>query len=126
MKNYRFSLRRFFISSFFYRETKIKMTPSCSPCRAGSEHVLFDLERLISKSDLRSGQVKVRSRSDHDPRRSICTSFEAARRAKPFGTICTPLSQSCRDLLAKNGKTEWETEKAISLSPTSDHRRRAY
>ena len=34
------------------------MKPSCSPPRTGSKHVLLDLERSISKSDLRSGQVK--------------------------------------------------------------------
>ena len=42
------------------RDTKIKMTPSCWPRRAGSANVLFDRERSMWKSDLRSG-------SDHDP-----------------------------------------------------------
>ena len=35
----------------------MKMTPSCLPRRAGSEHVLVDLERSISKFDPRSSQV---------------------------------------------------------------------
>ena len=38
----------------------MKMTPSYLFHLAGSKHVLFDLERSMSKSDLRSGQVKVR------------------------------------------------------------------
>ena len=50
-----------------------------------------------------SGQVKVMSRSDHDPSRLTFTSSEASRRAKSFGTICASLSPFCRDLLAKNG-----------------------
>ena len=45
---------------------------------------------------------QVRSRWDHDPTKSICTSFKATRRAKLFGTICASLSSSCRDSLAKN------------------------
>ena len=57
MKNYRSSRRWFFIDDLLdMRDMKMKMTPSCSPRRAGLEHVLFDLERSISKSDLRSGQ----------------------------------------------------------------------
>ena len=92
----------FFINNFFdMRDTKIKMTASSSPCQAASKHVLFDIERSIWKFDLRSGQVKVRSRSDHDPSRSLCTFSEAARRAKSFGTIFASLFSSCRDLLAK-------------------------
>ena len=67
----------------------------------GSNYTLFDLERAISKIDLRSCQVKVRSRSDHDPSRSICTSSEAGRRAKSFGTICASISPSCCEFLAK-------------------------
>ena len=43
------------------RDTKIKKAPSCCARREGSENVPFDLERSISKNDLRSGQVKVRS-----------------------------------------------------------------
>ena len=38
---------------------KIKIAQSCLPCRSISEHILFDLERSISKSDLRSGPGKV-------------------------------------------------------------------
>ena len=50
----------FSTANFFdMRDMKIKMTPSFSPRRAGSEHVLFDLESSISKSDLRSGQGQV-------------------------------------------------------------------
>ena len=97
-------MQMFFIYNFFdMRDTKINMTPSCSPCRAGSKHVLFDLKRPTWKFDLRS-EVKVWPRSDHDPSRSICTSSEVARRAKSlFGIICTSLFPSCLDLLAKNG-----------------------
>ena len=87
---------------FWYGNTKTKMKPSCSPRRTGSEHVLSDLERSISKFDIWSGQVKVRSRSDHDPNRSVCTYSKAARRAKLFGAICASLPPSCRDLLTKN------------------------
>ena len=47
--------------TFLIWDTKIKMTPSCSPHRTDSEHVLFDTERSIWEFDLRSGQVKVRS-----------------------------------------------------------------
>ena len=36
---------------------KMKMTPSCLPRRADSEHVLFDLGRSVSKYDVRPGQV---------------------------------------------------------------------
>ena len=58
-----------------------KMTPLCSSRRTESNHVLFDLDRSISKFDLGSGQVKIRPRSDHDLSRSICTSSEAVRPA---------------------------------------------
>ena len=37
----------------------MKMARSYSPCRAGSEHVLFYLERSIINSYLRSGQGQV-------------------------------------------------------------------
>ena len=53
---------------------------------------IFYVERPISKFDLRSGQVKVRSTSGHDRSRSIRISSEAAWRAESFGTICTSLS----------------------------------
>ena len=46
--------------------------------RDGLKHVLFDFERSISKFDLRSGQVKARSRSGHDPSKLICISSEAS------------------------------------------------
>lgn len=50
------------MNNFFdNRDTKIKKAPSCCARREGSENVPFDLERSISKNDLRSGQVKVRS-----------------------------------------------------------------
>ena len=48
-------------------DTKMKMAPSCSPRQAGSKHALFYLEMSIWKFDLRSGQVKFRSKSDNDP-----------------------------------------------------------
>ena len=76
MKKCRFSGGWFFIYNFFdMGDTKIKMALSYSPHQAGSKHVLvlFDHERSILKFDLRSGQVKVRSRSNHDSSRSICT-----------------------------------------------------
>ena len=38
---------------------KIEITQSCSIRRAGSKHVLFDVERSIYKFDLRSGQGQV-------------------------------------------------------------------
>ena len=99
-----FSRRWFFINNFFdVGDTKIKITPSCSSSQAGSKHILSDLARSIWISDLWSGQAKIRSMSGHDPCRSICTPSEAARRAKSFGTICTSVYSSCRDLLAKNG-----------------------
>ena len=52
MKNCRFSRSWFSLKTFF----------SCSPRQAGSKYILFDLERSISKFDLRSCQVKVRSK----------------------------------------------------------------
>ena len=58
--NFLFLAEMFFID-FFMRYMKMKMTPSCLSLQAGSDHVLFDLERSISKSYLRSGEVKVRS-----------------------------------------------------------------
>ena len=64
-----FSRRWFFIDNFFdMRDMKIKRISSCWPRRAGSKPAVFDLERSISKSDHRSGQV--RSRSGHDQSRS--------------------------------------------------------
>ena len=77
--------------------TKIKMTPSCSPRRVRN---MYFLTLKGQFENLASGQVRLRS--DHDPGRSICTSSIAARRAKSFGTICASLSPSRRDLLAKN------------------------
>ena len=74
------------IISFLKRDTEIEITPSCSPRRASSENVLFDLERPIWKFD------QVRSMSDNDLSRSICTSSEAVRRAKSFGTISASLT----------------------------------
>ena len=44
---------------------------------------------------------QVRSRSGHDPSRSISTSSEASWRDKSFGTIRAFLSPFCRELLAK-------------------------
>ena len=60
MKNYRFH-GGFSLITFAMRDMKMKMTSSCSPRPADSKDVLFDLERSISKSDLRPGQVNVRS-----------------------------------------------------------------
>ena len=40
-------------------DMKMKMTLSCLPRQAGSKHVLFDIKRTISKSDLMSGQGHV-------------------------------------------------------------------
>ena len=50
-----------FITFFDNRDTKMSLVPSCSACRDGSENVSFDIEKSISKFDLGSGQVKVRS-----------------------------------------------------------------
>ena len=70
-ENYRFLVRWFLIDNFFdRRHMKLIMEPSCSPCRSGLKHVLFDLVRLISKFDFRSGRI--RSMSDHDSSRSNC------------------------------------------------------
>ena len=102
----------------FHSSLQQSFIPQCSkyfePSRwAGSQHVLFDFERSISKSDLRSGQVRsrsgqvkvrsgeIRSRSGHDPSRSICISSEVSWRDKSFGAICASLSPFCRELLAK-------------------------
>ena len=40
-------------------DTKLKMSPLCLARQAGLEHSLFDLERSISKFDIRSGQGQV-------------------------------------------------------------------
>ena len=62
MKSCRSSLIWFFIDNVFYmRYMKMKMTPSFSPRRDGSDRALFYLEISISNSDFRSGQVKVKS-----------------------------------------------------------------
>ena len=99
------------------RKSKWHYRVHCSPRQAGSKHVLFKVERSIWKFDPRSGQVMVRSTSDHDLSRSVCTSFEAARQAKPLGTICASLSPSCRDLLAKNGLWSHLTSGDLSVTP---------
>ena len=52
---------------FDMRDMKIKMTPSCSPRRAGLATALFTLK--YQYQNLTSGQV--RSRSGHDPSRPI-------------------------------------------------------
>ena len=101
MKSHRLSRTYFLLIVFYMRDTKMKMTLSFLPLRASTEPVLFDLERSISKFDLRSGQD--RSRSGHHPSRSICISSEAASRARSLGTIRASLSPSCHDLLATNG-----------------------
>ena len=64
------------------------MTLSCSARQAGSEHVLFDIEKSISIFDLGSGQGQVNVRSG--PTSQIV--WHHMR-----------VSPSCRDLLAKNG-----------------------
>ena len=62
MKKLSSSRRWFVIDNFFdMKYMKMKVTSSCSPCRSGSEYILFSLERSISKSDLTSGQVNFRS-----------------------------------------------------------------
>ena len=54
MKNCRFSRGWIFIDNFFdMRDTKIKMVPSCLARRAAAKHALFDIEKSISKFDLR-------------------------------------------------------------------------
>ena len=64
MKSFRFSRIWFFIDNFCdMSDMKTKMTASCLPRRAGSKHLLYDLERSISDFGLRSsgqGQVKDR------------------------------------------------------------------
>ena len=116
MKNYHFSLRRFFINNFFdIKDTKIKLTTSCSPRRAGSKIYFFILKGQFQ--NFTSGQVKVRPRSDHDPSRSICTSPLAVWWAKPFGTICASQSPSCPDLLAKNGLWPHLTSGDLPVTP---------
>ena len=77
MENYRFSRRWLFIDNFF----DMKNTENDSIVFSSSnrfEICIFDIERLIPKFDLRSGQVKVRSRSGQDRSRPICISPEAA------------------------------------------------
>ena len=89
MKKYRFSRRWFFIHYLFgVRDMKMKTTPSCLPRRTDSENVLFDLERSISKSDLRSGQVRLRS--DHNPSRSICISWSDHNPSRSICISCLP------------------------------------
>ena len=72
-ENYRFHEDVFLFNSFFdMRGTKTKMTPSCSPFQAGSNHVCFDIERSISKFDLGSGQGQIVSQVGqyaHPPKR---------------------------------------------------------
>ena len=112
-------MEMFFINNFFdMGDTTITMTPSFSPCQSGSKMYFLTLKSLfeIWKFDLRSGHVKVRSRSYHDPSRSICTP-EAARLAKSFGTICASPSPSCHDLLAKNGLWRHLTSGGLLVSP---------
>ena len=58
---------------------------------------------LTLKDQFQTTWPQVRSRSGHDPRRSIRISSEASWRDKSFGTICPSLSPFCRELLAKNG-----------------------
>ena len=89
------------------------MTTSSLPRQTGSKHVLFTLKGKFE--NLTSGQV--RSRPDHDPSRSLCTSSEAARRAKSFGTIFASLFPSCRDLLAKNGLWRHLTSGDLHVTP---------
>ena len=96
-----FSRKWSFMNNFFdMGDTKIKITPPCSPRQAGSKYVLFYLERSISKFDLRSGQVKVRSWPKLDQYAHCLKRLDGPRQS--FGTICASLSPSCRDLLSKN------------------------
>ena len=118
MKNCRQSRRWIFINNFFDMgkyENKNDTIGFASSSRF--ETCTFKLERSIGKFDLRSGQVKVRSKSDHDTSRSICTSSEVVRRAKSFGTICVSLSPSYRDLLAKNGLWRHLTSSDLPVTP---------
>ena len=62
MKNYRFSRRWFIIMSFWYQNTKIKMKPSYSPRRTGSEHAILTLKSQFQ--NLTSGQVRLRLGQD--------------------------------------------------------------
>ena len=75
--------------------------------REGSKHVLFDFEGSISKVDLRSGQVKVKSRSDHDPSKSIFISSEASWWDKSYDTIRASLFPFFRELLEKKRFGRW-------------------
>ena len=62
MKSYRFSLRWFFIDSFFdMRDMKTKMTPMCSPRQLCLEHLLFWPWKVYFKiwPRVRSGQGQV-------------------------------------------------------------------
>ena len=61
IQNYRFSRRWFSSITFLMRDTKMKMTPSYLPRRAGSKHVLLGHERSISKYDLRTGHGQVKT-----------------------------------------------------------------
>ena len=70
------------------------MKPSCSPHRTGSEHVLFDLGKSISKFVLVSGQSGPDQMTQegqytdllgHDLDNLVCIYPGAARRAKSFG-----------------------------------------
>ena len=127
MKNYRFHGDGFSLITFVdVRDMKIKMRPPCLECRAGSKYVLFDLGRPMSKFDLRSGQVKVRSRPGHN-RRSVCIYSEATWWAKSFGTIFASLSPSCREFLAKTGFWPHLTSGDLPVTPNHqlhlDHHR---
>ena len=64
MRNSHFSRKWFFTDNFLGMKDTGKAS-LCLAYRAGSKHLLFDFESLISKFDLRSGQVKVRPMSGH-------------------------------------------------------------
>ena len=99
-----------------HRDTKIKMTPSCSARQDRSKNLLFNLKRSISKFDLRSGQVQVMVHVGHYV---YWISSEPSWRAKTFGTICAPLPPSCHELLTKRGL--WPHATSDDLSVTLDH-----
>ena len=97
------------------------MTPSCFPRWAGSKHVI-----LTWKVSFKIWP-QVRSRSGHDPNKSICKSSEADWQVKSFGTICASLSPSCRELLAKTGFWPHLTSGDLPVTPNHqlhlDHHR---
>ena len=107
MKNYRFSQRWFFINSLFIGEIrKIDMTPPCSPRRAGSNHVLFDLERSIWEYDLESGQDQIGTQLGqhaHPPKR-----LDEPSCLEPFALLCLhPVATYWRNRIVTSFDLRW-------------------